>query len=233
MAFRFRQFSVEDMQSTLRVGTDAMLLGSWAHPGKAKKILDIGTGCGVLALMMAQKSQAIIEAIDIDQLSIAEAQTNFSKSPWASRITAKHDSLQTFSSQVNTGYEFIITNPPYFSNSLKSPSSRNNNTRHDESLSLIDLVQIASRLLTSNGRFTLILPAQTAGRFQMICSGHGLSLSRQMVIFPRPHTPAKRVLMEFSTNSVEYPFRTELTILDSYGSYTPEYLALTQCYHNF
>jgi tRNA1Val (adenine37-N6)-methyltransferase len=233
MAFRFRQFSVDDTQSTLRIGTDAMLLGSWANPGNAGKILDIGTGCGVLALMMAQKSEGMLEAIDIDHSSVIEAGSNFAQSPWPSRISAIHISLQEFASRAKAEYGFIITNPPYFTRSLKSPSVRVNQTRHDDSLSLNELAGIVSLLLTPEGSFALILPSEAANRFQVTCAYKGLYPLRTLVVYPKPSSPAKRILMEFSKNKIENPLNAELTILDASGKYTPEYLTLTGCYHNF
>ena len=233
MAFRFLRFTVEDKQSTLRVGTDSMLLGSWANPGTAGRILDIGTGCGVLALMMAQKSAAAIDAIDIDMPSVTEAAANFSGSPWPSRITAIHASLQAFSCDATAVYDFIITNPPYFSNSLKSPKVRVNHTRHDESLPLSALARHASHLLTTDGRFTLVLPSDAASRFRKICAGYGLHLSRCLDIYPRPEKLPKRTLMEFTKDRISDPESSSLTILDEPGKFTPEYLALTEGFHNF
>ncbi|MCX6266535.1 MAG: methyltransferase [Bacteroidetes bacterium] len=232
MAFRFRQFTVEDQQSTLRVGTDAMLLGSWANPEMAKKILDIGTGCGVLALMMAQKSTAKIDAIDIDEHSVAEARNNFLKSPWQARISAFHDSLQSFSNQSDAAYDFIITNPPYFSNSLKSPSARLSRARHDESLSLPELAHIAGCLLVAKGCFSVILPSEATQKFEVVCAGNGLYLSRKLIVYPRPGTPAKRTLLEFTKDKSGFPLTYELTILAGSGKFTPEYLALTGQFHN-
>lgn len=233
MAFRFRQFTVEDEQSTLRVGTDSMLLGSWANPGNTKKILDIGTGCGVLALMMAQKSEAAIEAIEIDQSSVIEAQNNFLNSPWPARISAIHQSLQTFSSQAVADYDYIITNPPYFTNSLQSPSLRINQTRHDQSLSHVELVRSVNRLLTPEGCFALILPPETNDRFVLICAENGLYPSRRLIVYPKPAGSAKRILTEFKKVRTVRPENSELTILDTSDRFTPEYLALTRCFHNF
>ncbi len=233
MAFHFRYFEVEDEDSSLRVGTDAMLLGSWATPGKAKKILDIGTGCGVLALMMAQKSGATIDAIDTDLPSVMEARKNFSNAPWSSRITAIHHPLQSFSCGDATGYDFIISNPPYFSNSLKSPSARINKTRHDDSLSLLELAQKVSDLLSVDGRFSVILPSEPAQRFRLICEKFHVYLSRRMVIYPKPAAPSKRMLLEFSKSQVGLEDCQELIIRDSSGRYTDEYLVLTKDFHNF
>ena len=233
MAFRFRQFSCEDAQSTLRIGTDSMLLGSWANPGKAKKILDIGTGCGVLALMMAQKSESMIDAIDIDQPSVLEAQNNFLSSPWPLRIKAMHCSLETFSSETKETYCFIISNPPYFANSLKSPSARINHTRHDEGLSLPELAVIVSRLLAADGCFATILPPGPMEKFQLVCAENGLFPFRSLDIFPKPASPKKRVLTEFTKKKITHIESQELVILDTSGKFTPEYLALTKCFHNF
>jgi tRNA1Val (adenine37-N6)-methyltransferase len=233
MAFRFRQFTIEDEQSTLRVGTDAMLLGSWALPGTAANILDIGTGCGVLALMMAQKSEALIEAVEIDESSVLEAGKNFLKSPWPSRISVCHESLQVFSSRRDSKYDFIITNPPYFSNDLKSPSARINLARHDESLTLTELVGSVKNLLTGDGRFALILPSETAGRFQLLCSENGLHVSRRLSVCPKPSVPPKRILMEFRKTKAVHPENSQITLLTATGKFTPEYLALTGCFHNF
>jgi tRNA1Val (adenine37-N6)-methyltransferase len=117
--FRFRQFQVCDQQSTMRVGTDAVLLGAWACPPENGRILDIGTGCGILALMMAQKSNAAITAIDIHQESIQEAKENFSRSPWPNRLSAKHTGIAEFSESHQSKFNYIISNPPFFNNSLK------------------------------------------------------------------------------------------------------------------
>ncbi|MDP1623572.1 MAG: methyltransferase [Bacteroidales bacterium] len=233
MSFRFRQFTIEDEQSTLRVGTDAMLLGSWANPGRAEKILDIGTGCGVLALMMAQRSDATIEAIEPDQSAVTEAKNNFLRSPWASRLTGIHTSLQSFSSTASSGYDFIITNPPWFSNSLKSPSSRINQTRHDVGLTFVELAGIVGHMLHADGCFALILPSEAESRFKMICAANGLFLFRRLVILPKPDLPPNRILLEFKKLSVANPGSSVLPIRDDSGKYTPEYLALTGCYHNF
>jgi tRNA1Val (adenine37-N6)-methyltransferase len=233
MSFRFRQFTIEDEQSTLRVGTDSMLLGSWADPGNAKRILDIGTGCGVLALMMAQKSDAEIEAIDIDQASQMEALMNFSNSPWSARLKAIHESVQTYAERATAGFDFIITNPPYFSNSLKSQSLRMNRARHDDSLSFTELAGISSRLLTTDGILALILPTILAERLQLTCKAHGLFLSRSLKVSAHPATSPKRTLMEFTKNKINHPATSDLTIRDSAGKFMSEYLALTGCFHNF
>ena len=239
MAFHFRQFDVEDERSTQRVGTDAMLLGAWACPPGEGKILDIGTGCGVLALMMAQKTEAIIEAMDIDLSSINEAHGNFCRSPWHARLFAIHVALQVFTENATPTYDFIICNPPYFSNSLRSPSARKNRTRHDQSLSLEKLVQSVSKILTPNGSFALILPFGSVDEFIGSCEKHGIYLQRKLTILPKPALHPIRTLMEFtmSPGQVGSGLRpvseNDLTILNSSGKFTSEYLALTNNFHCF
>ena len=233
MAFHFRQFDVEDAHSTMRVGTDAMMLGSWAEPGKAMRILDVGTGCGVLALMMAQKSAATISTIDIDPESVTEAQNNFNRCLWRDRLFAIHQSLRDFALGPGQGCDFIIANPPWFSNSLKSPSDRKNNTRHDQSLSFELLVADVVKILTREGVFILILPAVMAGEFIETARMKGLYLRRRMQVRPKPEAPALRTLMEFSRDECNTPGKITLAIRDETGAFSVEYLALTNGFHNF
>ena len=233
MAFHFRQFDVEDERSTLRIGTDAMLLGSWAHPAGSAKILDIGTGCGVLALMMAQKSGAAIEAIDIDPESISEAAGNFACSPWHDRLSAILTPLQYFSAHEVGGYDFIITNPPFFANFLKSPSARKNTARHSDALTHDDLARNVARLLAPGGSFALILPSVVAPSFRLLCEKHGLHLRRSVNVCPRPAGASVRTLMEYARYECTCVVEPPLTLRSPDGSFTREYLALTDPFHNF
>jgi tRNA1Val (adenine37-N6)-methyltransferase len=233
MAFHFKQFDVEDSSSTLRIGTDAMLLGAWASPGDAMRILDIGTGCGVLALMMAQKSHALIDAIDIDSPSVIEAQLNFSRSPWGNRLKVSHEALQALSATETSLYDFILTNPPYFANLLKSPSTRKNTARHDHSLSHHELVKSAAKLLTADGRLSLILPADKAESFIILCKNHGLHLSRRLNVCHIAGTAPRRTLMEFAARECSCYEETVLTIRNLSGAFSAEYLDLTGSFHNF
>ena len=174
MAFRFKHFLVEDDQSTMPVGTDAMLLGSWADPGSAKTILDIGCGCGVLAMMMAQKSDGQVDAIDIDEKSVLQAANNFRSCPWKSRLKAYSVTLQLFPSMVEKHYDFIITNPPFFAGSLKSPSETRNRARHDTDLTLVRLLCETKKLLNPpKAGSAVILPEQTFSEFTRLAKLHG------------------------------------------------------------
>jgi len=217
----------------MRVGTDAMLLGAWAQPPQTGRILDIGTGCGVIALMMAQQSSSIVNAIDQDSPSIAEARGNFEQSPWGNRLTAIQSSLHDFASLNAVEYDFIITNPPYFANSLKSPSNRKNVARHDVTLSLEALAEDIQIILSRQGRLAIILPPEPAGRFIFLCEESGIHLVSRMIVFPKPDVPGSRILMEFSRNEEGQTNETELTILDAAGKYSAAYLTLTSAFHKF
>jgi tRNA1Val (adenine37-N6)-methyltransferase len=233
VAFRFKHFDIEDRKSTMRVGTDAMLLGSWAEPAMAGKILEIGTGCGVLALMMAQKSAALIQAIDIDLPSVREAGENFRRSPWSERLTAIHVSLGDFSRERGPEFDFIISNPPYFSNSLKSRYDRKNITRHDDALSGSELLQSVTRLLAPQGTFAMILPAAMAVAFTASAVPAGLYVSRRLEVRPKPVSAPNLILMEFRRDPVKAAETGSLSILGEDGKYSVEYLKLTAGFHSF
>jgi tRNA1Val (adenine37-N6)-methyltransferase len=231
MTFRFRQFEIEDDRSTMRVGTDSMLLGSWTDPGESSSILDIGTGCGVLALMMAQKSSATVTAIDVDKDSADQAGSNFKASRWNERLKAVCISLQEFSSSCDGKFDLVITNPPYFGNSLKSPVNARNKARHDDSLSREDLLHCDSNLLETGGKFCLILPAESSVAFIRDSLLHNLHLKRALVISSKPGLPPVRVAMEFMFHPFPDPERREITIRDPDNSYSEEYLELTREFH--
>jgi tRNA1Val (adenine37-N6)-methyltransferase len=233
MAFRCKQFSVEDGRSTLPVGTDAMLLGAWADPGDASTILDIGTGCGILALMMAQKSKAVIDAIDIDDDSVAQASSNFRSSPWSGRLHASCMSLHEFSAGARTKYDVVISNPPFFSGSLRSPDHRRNLAKHDAGLDLTGLLAGVSRLLADTGQCFLILPADNRDLVPDLAGSAGLYLYKFLLVRPVGSKQPKRALMEFSRTQHPNPAGGFLTICGEDGRFTPEYVALTENFHYF
>ena len=195
--FKFKQFSVRDDQSTMKVGTDAVLLGAWVDVGKAKTILDIGTGSGVIALMMAQRagSSAHIDAIEPDHVSAQQASGNFKSSPWAAKISVHNTTIQEYH---HAPHDLIVSNPPFFSKSLLPPSAGRQNARHAETLSFDDLLTSIKRLLAPEGRFAVVLPfaegnvfLETAGRYEFKCH-------RTMAFYTRAGKPQERWLMEFS-----------------------------------
>lgn len=206
--FKFKQFKVKNVSSAMKLGTDSVLLGAWAplHDGD-RRVLDIGTGTGVVALMIAQRIShqegVSIDAIDIDLPSVEEASHNFEISPWSGSLHALHTPLQEFSPDQR--YDLIVSNPPYFVDSLKAPSLRRSNTRHTDSLPHIDLISSAFRLLKEGGRLVVILPKEEGEAFVKdaelyhVGKGEGmrLALRRLCKVSTVSHKPPKRYIMEF------------------------------------
>ena len=231
MSFKFKKFYVEDDQSTMRVGTDAVLLGSWIRPGNAVEILDIGTGCGIIALMMAQKSEANVTAIDIDRDSVRQASRNFMNSPWGDRMKAIQCSFQDFMTQPRNKFDLIVTNPPYFRNSLKPPSEKRTVARHDDLLKPDDLFSGVKKLLTQNGSFYIIIPAESASSTALTASEYSLFLKRQMIVRPKPEQDSNRVLMEFSFIPPMQLIKEEIIIRSGDNSFTDAYRTMTEDFY--
>lgn len=198
MSFQFKQFSVEDDQSTMKVGTDAVLLGAWTETKDANNILEIGTGSGIISLMLAQRSTAQIQAIDIDKNSVDQANNNFQKSKWANQIIAKHCSLNDFCKSASLKYNLIVSNPPFFINSLKSPNKNKTRSKHTDELSYEELVHGIANLLSPKGKACLILPYTESKRFKDIALIENIYLNKQVKIRPKATKEVNRVLMEFS-----------------------------------
>lgn len=227
--FRFKQFTIEQEGCAMQVGTDGVLLGAWAETSNAKQILDVGTGTGLIALMLAQRSDAQIDAIDIHEGCVQCAAGNFAASPWADRLQAYQSSLQEF--QPDKEYDLIVSNPPYFNNSQKAPDAGRNLARHTDSLSLEELVQHSARLLSPKGKLGLILPADQEDVLQTIIKQNGLNVARICRVRGLAHLPVKRLLIEASKLAVTKPEETELTIEIARHQYTSEYVELTRDFY--
>jgi tRNA1Val (adenine37-N6)-methyltransferase len=231
MAFRFKEFMIEDDQSTMRVGSDAVLLGAWAEISDDQAILEVGTGCGVISLMLAQRSTAVIDAIDIDQPSVIQAKENFEKSRWKKRLSAFHISFQDFFQGKEHRYDHIITNPPFFRKSLKSPEQKNNLSKHELHLGYEDLLEGTVHLLKPDGRLSLILPVAESRIFCPLAEEKKLFLSRATTVVPRVTKQANRILMEFSFRRPPAPDHGNLVVREKSGSYTTEYISFTEPYY--
>jgi tRNA1Val (adenine37-N6)-methyltransferase len=233
MAFRFKHFVIEDDRSTMPVGTDAMLLGSWADPGDAGTILDIGTGSGVLSLMMAQKSAARIDAIDIDPDSSAQAQLNFAQSPWGDRLVSHCIGLEPFVAKRPERFSFIISNPPFFARSFRSPAQKRNLARHETGLSHDTLLSCINGLLTDDGRFAVILPVSVFTAFSSSASNAGINPERLVTVRSFSGKKPLRMLALLSKSRRIAPVQEELIIFEAPGRFSGEYLELTSGFHNF
>ncbi len=195
--FHFKQFSVRHDRCTMKVGTDAVVLGSWATVDKAKSILDIGTGSGVIALIAAQrKSDARIDAVEIETQNVEQARENVLNSPWAEKISVHNISVQEF--QPTYSYDVIISNPPYFNNSQLPPDQRRHQSRHTVSLDYESLLASVKRMLNPDGRFNVILPFTEGLQFIALADEYELFCSRQYSFKTRADKPIERWLLEFS-----------------------------------
>ncbi|HEX6889824.1 MAG TPA: methyltransferase [Chryseolinea sp.] len=199
--FHFKQFSIRHDRCAMKVGTDAVLLGSWVNVSNAEKILDIGTGSGVIALMLAQRtsSSTRLESVEIEKNSAEQATDNVANSPWSSRIGVHQVAVQNYFPE--TRFDLIVTNPPYFNNSLKPQHHGRHQVRHTSSLTYEELLSAVLRLLTSDGRFNLILPYEEAMIFTELASRHHLCCNRRYHFKTRREKSVERTLLEFSTNN--------------------------------
>ena len=200
MSFRFKQFFINDDRCAMKVGTDGVLLGAWTPTANSQKpttnILDIGTGCGLVALMLAQRCpEAHIDAIDIDEAAVEQAKENIAASPFNHQISAYHSSLQNWG---NYDYNLIVSNPPYFKNSLKNPDKGRQTARHTDTLSYEELLQHSARLLTQNGMLALILPAEAETEVRELAATFQLTLTHLTRVYSKESKPARRVLMAFA-----------------------------------
>ncbi len=229
--FRFKQFTVFHHRCAMKVGTDGVLLGAWTKPENTENILDIGTGSGLIALMLAQKCNATIQAIDIEPNAIQQAKENFENSFWSDRMSAKEISLQNFSLISDTKFDLIVSNPPFFVNSLPTPDKNRSCARHANEMTHTDLLLCAKSLLSKTGRICLILPVNEgllnvdfAESIQMYCS-------KLVYVSPKPGIEPKRLLIEYSLN----PIKREISNLEIETSlrhqYSPEFTALVKDYY--
>ena len=226
--FRFKEFSIIQDRSAMKVGTDAMLLGSLISPNISGNCLEIGTGTGVISLMLLQRSpELFITSIDIDRESLDEALENFKNSPWKNRVEGIQCDFLEFSSIHK--FDLIVSNPPYFENGLLNDSKRKALTRHEESLPLIDLFEKSSILLSSEGLFWLILPFETASKWKIRAIEFGLFCKEEITIYGKPNLP-KRTVFCFSKYENKCSQR-ELIIRSEDNSYTDEYKSLTFDFH--
>lgn len=225
--FRFKQFTVFQEHCTMKVGTDGVLLGAWADVRRCIDILDVGTGTGLLALMIAQRNmKANIDAIDIDYGCIMQAQQNVIDSPFAHRIYVQQVSFQNFVQKKRRKYDLIVSNPPYFHNSLKSPVLSRNRVRHNDSLSFHEIISLGASHLSECGRISLILPYEFKHQVLQLAATKSLFANRLANVFSLSHKPAKRLLIELGKLEVDFTEEDLIIEVDRH-KYSSDFNALT------
>ncbi len=228
--FSFKRFSIRDDGATMKVGTDGVLLGAWADIDNSKSILDIGTGTGIIALMMAQRTGAKtrIDAIELLKQDAIQAANNVTVSPWHEKISVIHISLQDFHPEKK--YDLIVCNPPFFSKSLLPPDEARSSARHDSQLNSDDLIKGANKFLNSSGKLCIVLPTNESDTFILKASTRKIFLHRLTRFFTRIEKPQERSLMEFGLTP--QPFKEDsLVLYESGNQWTEEYRSLTQAFY--
>ncbi|MBN2164892.1 MAG: methyltransferase [Marinilabiliaceae bacterium] len=230
--FRFKQFTINQEGAYMKVGTDGVLLGAWCKSNNAKTILDIGTGTGLLSLMLAQRnSYAIIDAVEIEPQAAKQAQENFDNSSWSSRLRLFNCSVQDYKQITDIKYDLIVCNPPFFVNSMKADSIERTLARHTDELTFKELSDAVNELLNNEGLFSVILPSETENEMRDLMYRYGFSLVRKVNVIPVPGKLPKRVLLEFSKIYNECEF-SEL-IIEEFGrhKYSEAYKTLTRDFY--
>lgn len=226
--FAFKQFKVEHDQCAMKVSTDGILLGAWADLSEAKTLLDIGTGSGLLALMCKQRAPHLkVSAVEVDEAAYQQALQNCQQSPWPD-ISIYHQSVQLF--KPDTNFDCIISNPPYFNQSLKGDNAARNAARHTDGLSFEELISAFRHLSHQHSRFNLILPITEAQLFITLAQQQGLYLNRFCQVQAMPNKPFSRSLMTFGFENGEVSSNT-LCIRELNNIYSQDYMALCKAFY--
>jgi tRNA1Val (adenine37-N6)-methyltransferase len=238
MIFRFKAFEVKHSDSLLKVNTDAVLLGALVKlKPSVKNILDIGTGCGLIALMLAQKFElAMVDGIELDEPSFKEAAFNFSNSNFSKRLNAYHGSLQKYSPLIK--YDLIVSNPPYFEitnfpkgNNTQDISENRKKLATQFTLTFEELISKAAALLSQDGVFWVIIPFDAKEKFERICSRDNLFLQHEIFIQSKPGHLFHRCVLGFGRKAIDLVEREELIIYNSDGTRHTGYIAITSAFY--
>jgi tRNA1Val (adenine37-N6)-methyltransferase len=231
--FHFKQFSIHQNQTAMKVGTDGVLLGAWAPTNHNPfSILDIGTGTGLIALMLAQRTAAAqIDALEIDEDAYEQAVDNFENAPWSDRLFCFHAGLDEFIDDPEEEYDLIVSNPPFYAEDYKTENEQRDLARFQDAMPFEDLVEAADLLLSENGIFAVIIPHKEEQKF--------LTLAKNFALFPvkitrvkgTPNTAIKRSLLAFSRHEIADILTDELVIETDRHVYTAEYINLTKDFY--
>jgi len=224
--FQFKQFSIQQDECAMKVGTDGVLLGAWTKiKTSTESILDIGAGTGLIALQMAQRSEAMtIDAVESDAQAHGQCVDNFENAPWNDRLFCYHATIQEFTAEVMEVYDHIISNPPFFDNPSQQELARDR-ARNNAHLPFTTLIECVSKLLSPQGTFATIIPARAANHVIELAQTKNLYPKRICWVKGQPTAKTKRCLLEFHFDQQE-PIETTLVIEHSRHNYTDQYLAL-------
>lgn len=230
--FKFKQFEINQDRCAMKIGTDGVLLGAWADVGNfPESILDIGAGTGLIALMLAQRSNAdIIDAIEIDADAYEQCVDNFESSPWGDRLYCYHAGLDEFVEEIEEQYNLIVCNPPFYSETVASGNLQRDQARQNDFLPFKELLESVAMLLADNGVFSVIIPYKEKNDFIYLAKGFGLFPQRCLHVRGNPTSDIKRCLMEFTYSELGCNTK-ELIIETERHNYTAAYIDLTKNYY--
>jgi tRNA1Val (adenine37-N6)-methyltransferase len=233
--FTFKKFKIHQDKCAMKVGTDGVLLGAWANTEGVNSILDIGTGTGVIAIMLAQKTAAkdvLVHAVEIDEVAVEQARNNMSDSPFAVQLAVFHDSIQEFAKKQTQKYDLIVSNPPFFTGGTLSSNGDKTNVRHTVKLPHGDLLNATRELLNKKGRFCVILPLIEGLRFIEIARTYGFYLTSRADVRPKQDKGIERLLLQFELSNRTFAHE-ELVIQNSRDErdYTEGYRELTKDFY--
>ncbi|NJX14877.1 tRNA1(Val) (adenine(37)-N6)-methyltransferase [Tamlana crocina] len=236
--FNFKQFSVDQDRCAMKIGTDGVLLGAWTSiKHNPFSILDIGTGTGVLSLMLAQRSHAeVIDALEIDADAYEQCVDNFEQSPWGDRLFCYHASLEEFTEEIDDQYDLIVCNPPFYSEDYKAENQQRSTARFQDAMPFDHLLESVSKLLSESGVFSVVIPKKEEVDFIELASNFNLFPNQILHVKGTPTTDIKRSLIEFSFKQTEEevnsnPEIEQLIIETSRHQYTEDYIKLTQDFY--
>ncbi|AUP79947.1 tRNA1(Val) (adenine(37)-N6)-methyltransferase [Flavivirga eckloniae] len=239
--FVFKQFSVNQEQCAMKIGTDSVLLGAWISvKDKLFSTLDIGAGTGILSLMLAQRSHAeVIDAIEIDDYAYEQCVDNFEQSPWGDRLFCYHASLEEFADEIDDTYDLIVSNPPFYSEDCKTDNKQRDMARFQDAMPFDHLIESVSKLLSENGIFSIIIPFKEEEKFIDLAAKFKLVPNRKLHVKGTPTSEIKRSLIEFTFETADAPVNKQksdvetncLVIETSRHQYTEDYINLTKDFY--
>jgi tRNA1Val (adenine37-N6)-methyltransferase len=228
--FQFKKFFIAQDRCAMKVGTDGVLLGAWVEAEAAQSILDIGTGTGVIAVMLAQRNElALVHGVEIDDEAAAQAAENMRATPWAERLHVRHHSIQDYARDTEQRYDLIVSNPPFFTGGVLSQSENKTGVRHTVKLPHGDLLIATQTLLTPQGVFAVVLPLLEGLRFVEMARSYRLYCERMTEVRTKAGKPVSRLLLQF-TRQIPHSIRKDELIIqqDEANAWTPEYRELTK-----
>ena len=229
--FFFKKFGLFHHRSTMKIGTDAILLARWTEVSENDDVLDIGTGCGLIPLMLAQKGIKSADAVEIDRDSYEEAAQNFSNSAWKSRIFAINDDIKHYSEICSKKYDLVVSNPPFFFGDNIPEKEKKGLARHTNTLSYNDLLASVKKIMKPDGRFALVLPARESKTFLKEAENQGFYLEKELLIVPIEGKEPNRINMQLVVNQVD-SVKIETFVLRHHDhSFTKEYKEFLKDYY--